>query len=83
MLVLGVGALTIGVARRRELGSLCGVWLLVVSYGLLLVGWGATTLEDAVVWPMLDWIEHAANAGGAVLFAIWCWNAPEQRRGAR
>lgn len=79
MLVLGGGTLALVVAQRAQLKRLSASPGLLLAFACVFAGWVFTVAEDFALPDLLNYLEHAAYAAGALLFGWWCWMRPDLR----
>jgi hypothetical protein len=73
MLLLGAGTGFFILRNHTQLRRLPGYGTLLTVFYVLLFSWLMTVLEG-FFWPdVLNDLEHAGYALGAVLMALWCW----------
>ena len=73
MLLIGVGVLIFILGSRPRLKSLPASNILIAGFYVLLGSWILTVVEGFFWESFLNYIEHACNAVGSVLVAVWCW----------
>lgn len=73
MLLLGASALIFIAYHRNKIKRIRAVKWLIASFGILVIAYISTFLEEFLFHDQLNLIEHLCYAASSILLCVWCW----------